>query len=139
MNVVFLTMVSTPSLENKGIYTDLLRLFVEMGHKVFVVFPRERRLGKGTEEYFTNGVKYLAVRTFNLQKTNVIEKGVGQILVEGQYKSAIKKYWKHERFDLILYSTPPITLIETINYLRKHNQGARTYLLLKDMKDYNNL
>ena len=41
MNIIFLTMAPTPSLSDRGIYTDLLRHFKEEGHKVYVVFPRE--------------------------------------------------------------------------------------------------
>ena len=37
------------------------------------------------------------------------------------------------RFDLILYSTPPITLLGTVKYLKKTNPQAQTYLLLKDI------
>lgn len=133
MNVVFLTMVPSPSLSQRGIYTDLLRHFVAEGHKVYVVFPRERRLRKRTEAYEENGTLFLAVRTLDLRRSSLIEKGLGQLLVDGQYERAIRKYWKEERFDLILYSTPPITLIGTIKFLKRRNSDARTYLLLKDI------
>lgn len=133
MNVIFLTMVPSSSLSERGIYTDLLRHFVANGHKVYVVYPYERRLGKATEAYEVDGTHFLGVKTLNLQKTNVAEKGIGQVLVETLFKKAIKKYWKNERFDLILYSTPPITLTGTIRYLKKNNPSAKTYLLLKDI------
>lgn len=133
MNVIFLTMVPTPSLSNRGIYTDLLRRFVSKGHKVYVVYPRERKLGQSTELYMADGATYIGVRTLNLQKTSTIEKGVGQVLVEGQYKRALKKYLSGVQFDLILYSTPPITFPRVISYLKKKNPKAITYLLLKDI------
>lgn len=126
-------MVPMTSLEQRGIYQDLLRHFVAEGHRVNVVFPQERRLGKETNERETDGVHYLGVKTLNLRKSSVIEKGVGQVLVESQFKRAIKKFWKNEKFDLILYSTPPITLIGAIQYLKKSNPQAKTYLLLKDI------
>ncbi len=133
MNVIFLTMVSMTSLEQRGIYQDLLRFFVAEGHKAFIVYPQERRLGKGTNVSEKNGVYYLGVKTLNLRKSSVIEKGVGQVLVETQFKRAISKFWANEKFDLILYSTPPITLIGTIQYLKQRNPEAKTYLLLKDI------
>ena len=37
--------------------------------------------------------KILNVKTLNLQKTNVVEKGVGILTIEYQYLSAIKKYY----------------------------------------------
>lgn len=79
------------------------------------------------------GVHILNVWTLNLQKTSVVEKGIGQVLVEGQYKRAIKNYLKGVKFDLILYSTPPITFPNVIAYLKRQNPQARTYLLLKDI------
>lgn len=133
MKIIFLTMVSLPSLSDRGIYTDLLRHFKEKGHKISIVFPRERRQGKETEFYEEESTKFLAVQTLNLQKSSVKEKGIGQVLVDGQFKRAIIEYWPKERFDLILYSTPPITLIKTIEYVKKENPGAKTYLLLKDI------
>ena len=76
---------------------------------------------------------FLGVKTLNLQKTNAIEKGVGQVLVEIQFTSAIKKYLSDVKFDLVLYSTPPITFPKVIAYLKRQNPQAMTYLLLKDI------
>ena len=78
-------------------------------------------------------VHILGVRTLNLQKTSTIEKGLGQVSVEMLYKNAIKKYLPDVSFDLILYSTPPITFPNVIAYLKKRNPQAKTYLLLKDI------
>ncbi len=120
-------------LSSRGIYQDLLRYFVEQGHKVYVVFPRERRQGKPTEVFEQGGAHFLGVRTMNLTKTNVVEKGIGQVRVEGQFKSAIRRFWANEHFDLILYSTPPITLMGAVKYLKGCNHQAKSYLLLKDI------
>ena len=133
MNVIFLTMSNMHGVENRGIYADLMRKFRNEGHRLYIVTPRERRTGEQTKLQEVDGVHVLGVRTLNLQKTNVIEKGAGQVLVESQFKSAIKKYLDGVKFDLILYSTPPITLMGAVKYLKKLNPQARTYLLLKDI------
>lgn len=133
MNLLFLTMGRILNISERGIYTDLMRKFREEGHDVYIVTPRERSYRKSTELYEIDGIHILGVKTLNLQKTSVIEKGVGQVLVEGQYKRAIKRYLKGVRFDLILYSTPPITFSKVIKYLKVCNPGAKTYLLLKDI------
>lgn len=133
MNVIFLTMVQMSSLSERGIYQDLLRYFVGQGHEAYVVFPRERRQGKSTEAFKNDGAHFLGVRTLNLTKTNVVEKGIGQVMVEGQFKQAIHKFWGKEKFDLILYSTPPITLMGAVKYLKGRNPQAKSYLLLKDI------
>lgn len=49
MNILFLSISSLNSIEDRGIYTDLLRQFRDNGHQVYVVIPRERRLKKSIE------------------------------------------------------------------------------------------
>lgn len=132
MNILFLTLVKIETLGERGIYTDLLRKFFKEGHTVFIVSPSERREKKATQLLKVNGVSILKVRTFNLQKTNSIEKGVGTLAIEYQYLNAIQKYFPTVKFDLVLYSTPPITLCKVIDFVKKRDQ-AYSYLLLKDI------
>lgn len=121
------------NVETSGIYTDLMRKFRNEGHGVYIIHPRERRFGLSTELSNNNGVYTLGVKTLNVTKTNVIEKGVGQVLLESQFKTALKKYLGNVKFDLILYSTPPITFTKVIKYAKRCNPNATTYLLLKDI------
>jgi glycosyltransferase involved in cell wall biosynthesis len=132
MKILFLTLVKIKSLEERGIYTDLLRKFREEGHKIFVVSSSERREKKKTFLLKSEGVSILNVRTFNLQKTNIIEKGIGTLAVEFQYLKAVKNYFSDTKFDLILYSTPPITFFKVIDFVKKRD-NAYAYLLLKDI------
>lgn len=132
MNILFLTLFKIEKLEERGIYTDLLRKFRDEGHKVFVVSPLERRDKKETYLLKEDNSTVLRVRTFNLQKTNIFEKGIGTLAVEYQYLQAIKKYFSEIKFDLILYSTPPITFSKVIYYIKKRD-NAYSYLLLKDI------
>lgn len=132
MNILFLTLVKIKSLEERGIYTDLLRKFREEGHKVFVVSPLERRDKKNTFLSNSEGVRILNVSTFNLQKTNIIEKGIGTLAIEYQYLKAIKMHFSMVKFDLILYPTPPITFSKVISFVKKRD-NAYAYLLLKDI------
>lgn len=120
-------------ISDEGIYPSLLRKFREEGWDIYIVAPRERSLEMKTELVESNGASILGVKTLNLQKTNVIEKGLGQVSIELLYKRAIKKYLNAIHFDLILYSTPPITFPNVISYLKKNNPKAKTYLLLKDI------
>ena len=133
MNILFLTLSRISDVRNHGIYTDLMRKFRDEGHSVYIVTPYERKFGKNTELFDSDGVTILGVKTLNIQKTTVIEKGIGTILIESQYKSAIKKYFKGIKFDLVLYSTPPITFTKVIKFLKKDNPDIITYLLLKDI------
>ena len=132
MNILFLTMADV-SVSRKGIYSDLMRKFRDEGNNVYIISPVERRIGKSTIVENLNNVTNLRVRTFNVQKANIIEKGIGQLLIESQFKDAIKKYLGDIAFDLILYSTPPITFPKVIEYAKRANPSAKTYLLLKDI------
>ncbi len=132
MKLLFLTIAKINNIEERGIYTDLLRKFRDEGHEVFIMCPIERREGKSSNISALNGVTILQVKTLNLQKVNLIEKGLGTLLIEYQYLSALKKYFKDEHFDLVLYSTPPITFTNVVKFFKKRD-NSYTYLLLKDI------
>ena len=132
MNIIFLTLVEIHSVEDRGIYHDLLRKFRDEGHDVTVVTPVQRYLGIETNLTEKEGVSVLQVKTLNIQKTNIIEKGIGTLAIAHQYRDAIQNFLPDRKFDLILYSTPPITLVKVIDFLKKRD-GAFTYLLLKDI------
>lgn len=132
MNVLFLTTGRFGSIEDHAIYPDLLRAFRDAGHAVYSVSTYERRTGKRTECREEHGTTALRVRVGNLTGCGVIEKGISTLRIEGQYKRAIKKHLGGVKFDLVLYSTPPITLVKTVKYIKRRD-GARSYLLLKDI------
>lgn len=133
MNVIFLTIVRMVNIEESGVYQDLMRKFRDEGNQVYIVCPCERKYGEDTSLQEKNGVHILSVKTLNLLRTNIVEKGLGMILLETQFRNAIKKYLSGSQFDLITYSTPPITLTSVIKYLKKRNPHAITYLQLKDI------
>lgn len=133
MNVIFLTLVRISDIEDRGIYQDLMRKFRDEEHNVYIVTAAERRLGQETSLVDSHVVKILNVKTLNVQKTNIVEKGIGTLLIESQFKAAIKKYLGDVKFDLITYSTPPITFTNVVKYLKKMNPNANSYLQLKDI------
>jgi glycosyltransferase involved in cell wall biosynthesis len=132
MKVLFLTLAKIDNLEVQGIYTDLLRKFREGGHELTIVSPIERRYGSKTKFIDQGDVRILNIWTTNIQKTNLIEKGITTLFIEFFYFHAIEKYINYKDVDLILYSTPPITFTYLIKRLKKTSK-AKTYLLLKDI------
>ncbi|MBP3360688.1 MAG: glycosyltransferase family 4 protein [Clostridia bacterium] len=132
MNMLFLTLLDFDTLDEQNIYTDLLRTFVKKGHNITVISPVERKKNKQTHLMDKNGYRLLKLKIGNIQKTNIIEKGLSTILIENQFKSAIKKYFKNIKFDLVMYSTPPITFANVVKYVKKRD-NAKSYLLLKDI------
>ncbi|MBR6727554.1 MAG: glycosyltransferase family 4 protein, partial [Clostridia bacterium] len=132
MNILFLTLIDFSSFSEWGIYTDLLRALAAKGHTVYAVSPVERRTGKRTHLIREEEGTILKLRIGNIQKTNIIEKGISTLRVESLFIKGIKRHFGDVRFDLVLYSTPPITLCSAVEFIKKRD-GARTYLLLKDI------
>ncbi|MBR5569901.1 MAG: glycosyltransferase family 4 protein [Oscillospiraceae bacterium] len=132
MNILFLTLVNIVGLEEKqNIYADLCRELVHRGHKVHIVCPDES--GEDTRfAPYRDGSGILHVKTGRVQKTNIIRKGITTILLGSIFKKAIRKHLKGNHYDLVMYSTPPITLVNIVKYIKKRD-GAKTYLLLKDI------
>lgn len=134
MNILFLTMSpQILKLQEHNIYNDLVRKFISENHNMYIMVPFERRAGKETTIHQNGNVTILGVKTLNITKTHILEKGVGQVLLEYQFMSAFKKYWRNTQFDLILYSTPPITFYKVIECAKILNPNAKSYLMLKDI------
>jgi glycosyltransferase involved in cell wall biosynthesis len=132
MNILFLTISRIEDISDRDIYTDLMRKFRDEGHDVYIITPNERRYRKQSTFKKQDGVSVLQVKTLNFQKANIIEKGIGTLLVENQFLKAIKTYLSDIKFDLVIYSTPPITFAKIIRYV-KLRDSAKSYLLLKDI------
>jgi len=132
MNVLFLTLLDFLSIDENGIYTDLMREFVKDGHDLYIISPTEKRKNKPTNLIDNGKIKILKLQIGNTQKTNLIEKGISTLTIESKFKNGIKKYFSDVKFDLVLYSTPPITLQKAVEFVKFRDQ-AKTYLLLKDI------
>lgn len=138
MNILFLTLLGFETLDESNIYTDLLKVFVNNGHNVSVISPVERRTNIKTHMVNENNTSILRLKIGNTQKTNIIEKGISTLLIESEFVRAIKSFFGGVKFDVVLYSTPPITFAGAIEYVRKRD-NAKTYLLLKDIFPQNAL
>ncbi len=138
MNILFLSLSDYSTLQFRGLYSDLLRQFIDHGDKVYLIAPFERKKKQKEriiKEYNTSIAK---IKIWNMQKTNLFEKSISMLTIESIFKRAIKKYFRSIRFGLVLYTTPPITLLKVIKYV-KTRDNARTYLLLKDIFPQNAL
>ncbi len=52
--------------------------------------------------------------------------------ISGNFKNAINKFLSSEKYDLILYATPPVTLGSVVQFCKK-KYNAKTFLMLKDI------
>ncbi len=138
MNILFLTLLEFESIRERNLYTDLLREFEKHGHKLFVVSPIERKHKQKTHIVKDGNATILRLKIGNIQKTNLIEKGITTLTIEPTYVSGIKKHFRDVKFDLVMYSTPPITFSNAVSFVKKRD-GAKTYLLLKDINPQNSV
>lgn len=134
MKILFIT-ISWPETGGNNLYTDLINELKCKGHLVTVLASRPQRTGKSTACDIENDVKILRVSTGNITKTKPVEKILSLILLNYQFKKAIKKYLNDSEFDLLLFNTPPITLVGLLEYL-KNKYNCFFYLLLKDLWPY---
>lgn len=132
MNILFLTLIDFNTIDEPGIYQDLLREFAKHGHNLFVISPVERRKNQETKLLKTDKATILRLKIGNTQKTNIIEKGISTLSIGPLFIAGIKKYFSDVKFDLVIYSTPPITFCNAIEFVKKRDE-AKTYLLLKDI------
>lgn len=132
IKILFLSLLDFNSVDERNIYTDLLREFIKNGHEVCAISPVESRKNEKTHVIYEDSCRILKLRIGNTQKTSIIEKGISTLLIEPQFILGIKRYFRDVKFDLILYATPPITFCRVIEYV-KYRDGARSYLMLKDI------
>ncbi|MEW5595563.1 glycosyltransferase family 4 protein [Peribacillus frigoritolerans] len=132
MNVLFLTLSNMENVNERGIYTDLVRELARKGINMYIVSPREKRTNLPTELSIIENIKILKVKTGNITKVNFIEKGLSTLSIEKRYLKAVKRYFSGVHFDMVMYSTPPITFEKVVKYFKQKHQ-SKTYLVLKDI------
>jgi glycosyltransferase involved in cell wall biosynthesis len=130
VNILFLTLVDFKSIQQEGIYTDLMREFTKNNHYVYIVSPTEKH-GK-THIIAESNCEILKLSLGEIQKTSFIKKGINTLTLEHKVKVAVKRYFSSVKFDLIIYATPPITFYSVVKYI-KEKDNAKSYLLLKDI------
>lgn len=111
---------------------DIAYEFFNDGHTVYIVCPEDAH-NPATKQFIEiDGINYLFVKSGNaVGKVGLLKKVKNFLLVDTIYKNALKKSGI-SGINLVLYSTPPITLVHTIEWA-KNAFNADTYLMLKDI------
>ena len=122
MNVLFLTLANVYDINDHDLYQDLMRCFCSHGHSVYIVTGSEKRKGMATSLYQSCGCNILRVQVGNQSECSLIEKGISTISLQRYYLKAIEKYLRNIPFDLVLFATPPITLMPLVKKLKKTNK-----------------
>lgn len=130
-NILFLT--SVYDFADKGnLNVDLIDVFAAKGHKVTVMTPKERKYHPVEKKETHGNITSLQFKCLNFRgEVNVVEKGISTLSLGYQYKMAWKKNFSNEEYDLVIYTTMPITYSPIIQHIKK-KCGAYCYLQQKD-------
>nr|WP_299172547.1 glycosyltransferase family 4 protein [uncultured Allomuricauda sp.] len=130
MKVVFLALSFPLKRESGHFYMALMDRFHAEGHDVTIIAPDREGTVPGL--HLENNFKVLRVKTLPQFGVNFIRKGIANFLLPYQYKRAFKALENDLKFDLIFMPTPPITLCNLANWLKKKSNG-KIYLILRDI------
>ena len=132
MNILFLCL-SLPDLSQKGgFYADLVKKMADRGHNIFVLCSTENGMPNGLSTEC--GVKVLRVNVpFLRTNTSLMRKGLGSLMLNPIFCRAYKKYYSNIYFDWLMLPTPPATMVEVVNTI-KRNQNANIYVILRDIQ-----
>lgn len=133
MQILFLTLTKLRNLGKGEIYSDLIEEFVSQGHEVYILSPIEKKEKKNLYSKNDGKLHFHFVKIGNYYSTPWLEKGITTVTLSSQYINVIKKELKNIKFDLLLYSTPPVTFANVIKYVKKTNDFCISYLMLKDI------
>ena len=130
-NILFLTSVYD-FYDHGHLNVDLVDEFARNGHHVTVMTPKERKYNLSEKKDKHGNITCLQFKCLNFRgKVNIIEKGISTLTLGFQYKKAYQKYFSTERYDLVIYTTLPITYSPILQYLKK-KCDAFCYLQQKD-------
>lgn len=116
-----------------GIYPDLINEFSTNGHDIYVVSPCEKKNKKRYKLLREKGhIHLISAMIPNYYGEQLFQKGYSSLVIGKKYLEAIYNSIPTVKFDLVLYSTPPITFVNVIEKIKRRDK-ANTYLLLKDI------
>ena len=128
MKVLFISITPVYDIEERGIYTDLLRCFIKDGHSLTVVSPK---MAKFTTPKHYENVTFDYVNVGSLTKVHPIKKIINYFFFTQKLRKTVRQ--SSVQYDLVLYSTPPIQLTSVLKVLRQQQSKAVFYLMLKDI------
>ena len=132
MNILYIASIFPTPKEGENLYTDLASELVENGHRVTVIVSEEKRKIDDTKVCMERNFNVIRVRTGNLYEIGSVEKAISFITLQSKMKNAINKYLSDEKFDMIVFMSPPVTMYGVVNFaMKKYN--CFSYLMQKDI------
>lgn len=129
MKILFITMFKIKDINDSSIYHDLVRQFLHLGHQVTVINPNSNKIDEIVHE---GNLTLARLDLGKYEKQRRFKKVISMIFFERRIITWLNNN-RMANFDLIVYTTPPITYHKIITHLKKSNPKIFSYLLLKDI------
>ena len=132
MKILFLS-IGLPNLSTSqgDMYGDLLRELKLRKHDITIIAPAHKTDGCRIEKEGDFTVLRVPLKPFR-GDIPFYKKGVRILYMSLKYKLAYKKHLKKEKFDIVMMATPPATLVDVAELIKKQS-GAKLYLILRDI------
>ena len=132
MKILYISTVFPRPEESSTIYTDLAEELKKRGHEIFVVASDGTGNVDKAEVGEERGIPVLRVKIIKMYDVGFIQKGISVVTLKYYLINAMKRKLKKEKFDFILFETPPITIIDVVKWAMNHFH-CPSYLMLKDI------
>ncbi len=131
MKLLFLT-ISLPDMgkQGGGFYADMIHELAKH-HDVTAVAPALP--GQGSGLYDEGPVRVLRIKMENVQgNIPTYKKIIRVLMMNPRYIKAYKRFLWNDKFDWILMPTPPSSMIDVVDVIKKRT-GAKFYIILRDI------
>ena len=108
MKILYISTVFPRPEQSSTIYTDLAEELKKRGHEIFVIASDGTYNVGGAEMGKERGIPVLRVKIAKMYEVGFIQKGISVITLKYYLINAMKRRFKKEKFDFILFETPPI-------------------------------
>lgn len=129
---MFITSDYSKPEKGSNIYTDLAEALKNNNHDIKVVVTEEKKKIDQTTLFTENNIPVLRVKTGNLYEVSFVEKAFTFLTLSGALKKGIKKFFGKEKFDLVLFQSPPLTMCSVVKWAMKKYK-CPSYLMMKDI------
>ncbi|MBQ9833916.1 MAG: glycosyltransferase family 4 protein [Bacilli bacterium] len=129
---MFITSDYSKPEKGSNIYTDLAEALKNNNHDIKVVVTEEKKKIDQTTLFTENNIPVLRVKTGNLYEVSFVEKALTFLTLSRSLKKGIEKFFDNEKFDLVLFQSPPLTMCSVVKWAMKKYK-CPSYLMMKDI------
>ena len=132
MKILYITNTFPVNPKDSTIYTDLAEALQENGYELTVVASGEKSKLPKTTVTNERFMKVIRIRIGDLYNVSLIKKGITTLRIKNKLINGMKKYLPKQKFDLILFESPPVSMHAVITWAKKF-YNAPSLLMLKDI------